>query len=163
VKHIDVVNAAVSSRREFCGQACHAAALAALGILLPGCGGSPSGPSGMGAPPLPNVATSIAAGQFTLNIDAASPLNAVGSAALVNASGRTFLVARTAQDSFSALTATCTHEACTITGFQDQSYVCPCHGSRFTLSGTVVSGPAPRSLATFPTAFSNSVLTVTTG
>ena len=42
----------------------------------------------------------------------------VGGAALVRTSVRDFLVARTAQDAFTALTATCTHEACTITGFQ---------------------------------------------
>jgi Rieske Fe-S protein len=87
----------------------------------------------------------------------------VGSAALVNASGFGFLVAHTAQDSFVALTSTCTHQNCTITGYQSGTYECPCHGSRFTTSGAVVSGPAPRALQQFSTSFANGQLTVTTG
>jgi len=69
-------------------------------------------------------------------------------------------VARTAQDTFTALTATCTHEACTITGFDSSAYVCPCHGSRFNTSGRVLTGPASSSLRTFTTQFSNNVLTI---
>jgi cytochrome b6-f complex iron-sulfur subunit len=164
VKTIDESAEVVSSRRVFCQQACHAAGVAALGILLPGCGGSsPAGPSGVGLPALPMLSASIANGAFTLTIDASSPLNTVGNAALINASGRGFLVARTAQDSFSALTSTCTHQNCTITGYQSGTYECPCHGSHFTTAGNVVSGPAPRSLQSFPTVFAAGILTVTTG
>jgi len=164
VKRLDVQAAGASSRREFCQQACHAASLAALGILLPGCGGSPSAPSGgANVPQLPQLTSTITGGAFTLPIDAASPLNTVGSAALVNASGRGFLVGRTGSDAFVALTSTCTHEACTVTGFQNQQYVCPCHGSVYTLSGTNVSGPAPRPLQSFGTSFSGGILTVATG
>jgi len=107
--------------------------------------------------------STISGNTFVLNIDASSPLNTVGNAALVQASGRQFLVARTAQDTFVTLTATCTHEACTVTGFQNQQYVCPCHGSVYSLSGTNVSGPAPRPLQSFGTSFSGSILTVATG
>lgn len=164
MKRLDARSIGVSNRREFCQQACHAASLAALGILLPGCGGNPAGPSGgANVPQLPQVTSTITGGVFTLTIDAASPLNAVGSAALVNASGRGFLVGRTGNDSFVALTSTCTHQACTITGFQNQQYVCPCHGSVFALSGTNVSGPAPRPLQTFGTSFSGGILTVAAG
>ena len=164
MKRIDANAEVVSSRRGFCQQACHAAGLAALGLLLPGCGGSsPAGPSGAGLPALPMLNASITNGAFTLTIDASSPLNTVGNAALINASGRGFLVARTAQESFSALTSTCTHQNCTITGYQSGTYECPCHGSHFTTAGNVVSGPAPRSLQSFPTAFAGGILTVTTG
>jgi Rieske Fe-S protein len=98
-------------------------------------------------------------GAVTVTIDAASPLSAVGSAALVQTNGGNFLVAHTAQSSFTAMTAICTHEACTITGFESQQFVCPCHGSRFNTNGVVVMGPAVSSLRQFPTEFSNSVLT----
>jgi Rieske Fe-S protein len=69
-------------------------------------------------------------------------------------------VAHTGPDTFTAVTATCTHENCTITGFTGQSYVCPCHGSRFSTSGAVQGGPATRSLRSFTTRFASNVLTV---
>jgi cytochrome b6-f complex iron-sulfur subunit len=146
VKRI-AVESIVQSRREFCQHACSAASLAALGVLLPGCGGSsPTAPTGGGGVPSLAVVNST--------------LNTVGNAALVQASGRQFLVARTAQDTFVALTAICTHENCTITGFSGGIYVCPCHGSRYNTAGAVQSGPAPRNLAQFASAFANGVLTV---
>ena len=161
---LEVTSEISTSRRAFCQQACHAASLAALGILLPGCGGSSTSPSGgANVPQLPQLTSTITGGAFMLTIDGASPLNTVGNAALVNASGRGFLVARTGNDAFVALTATCTHEACTVTGFQNQQYVCPCHGSVYSLSGTNVSGPAPRPLQSFGTSFSGGILTVATG
>jgi len=160
VKRIAVEHAS-QTRREFCQQACHAASLAALGVLLPGCGGSPTAPSGGGNfPALPVVTSTITGNAFTLTVDASSPLNAVGSAALVQASGQPFLVAHTAQDTFVALAGTCTHAQCTVAGFSGGEYVCPCHGSRYNTSGVVVSGPAPRNLAQFASAFANGVLTV---
>ena len=88
VKPIDVQSSQPTSRRAFCQQ-CGAASLAALGLLVPGCGGgNPAGPSGVGAAQLPSISTTIANNAFMLTIDGSSPLNAVGSAALVQASGK---------------------------------------------------------------------------
>jgi Rieske Fe-S protein len=98
---------------------------------------------------------------ITISVDATSPLLPVGRAALVNALGRSFLVAHTGQDTFTALTAVCTHEQCTVSTFQNQTYECPCHGSQYNTSGSVVRGPATRSLTQFPTNFANNVLTIT--
>jgi Rieske Fe-S protein len=149
------------TRREFCVHAGQALSLAALGAVVPGCGGgggSPTAPSNV--PQLPSIGASIVNNRITLTVDAGSPLAGLGSAALVQASGRNFLVARTGADAFSALTAICTHEACTVTGFQSQNYVCPCHGSRYGLTGVVLNGPAPSSLAQFQTEFSGNTLTI---
>jgi isorenieratene synthase len=60
-----------------------------------------------------------------------------------------------------ALSAICTHQTCTITGFGNGQFVCPCHGSTFNTSGQVLGGPAPRDLFQFPTQFVNGVLTIT--
>jgi Rieske Fe-S protein len=100
-------------------------------------------------------------GGITLAIDSSSPLSAVGAAALMQTSIGDFLVAHTAQDVFVALTATCTHQTCTVTGFSSQTYVCPCHGSTFDVNGRVLGGPAPAPLRQYPTQFANGVLTVT--
>jgi cytochrome b6-f complex iron-sulfur subunit len=153
------------SRRDFCVSACHAATAVALGSVLQSCGGGGGNPAGPGggtaAPALPVVNGTAAGGMVTVAVDAASPLAVVGGAALVRSSGGDMLVARTAQDTFSALTAICTHEACTITGFRSPSYVCPCHGSQYSTSGAVLNGPATRSLRTFPSQFAGSTLTIT--
>ena len=154
------------TRREFCVHSFQTASLAAVATALTGCGGSsnpagPSGSSGGGAPGLPAINAAIANNTITLNIDGSSPLSAVGSAALVTASSRSFLVARTGQNTFTALTAVCTHEQCTVSTFQNQTFECPCHGSQYSTSGSVLRGPATRSLTQFPTNFANNVLTIT--
>ena len=127
--------------------------------MIDACGGSATSPSSV--PQLRTISASVAGGAIALTVDASSPLASVGSAALVQTSSGNFLVARTAQDSFTALTAVCTHEACTVTGFDNQIYVCPCHGSEYSTSGAVVKGPAPAALRQFPTRFANNVLTIT--
>jgi Rieske Fe-S protein len=147
------------SRRAFCVQAATMAILGGgLGTILDGCG-SPTSPSNAAA--LPIVTGTRVSGGITLAIDASSPLAAVGTAALMQASGGDYLVAHTAQTTFVALNATCTHQTCTITGFANQTYVCPCHGSTFDTSGHVTGGPAPTSLRQYPTQFNNGVLTLT--
>ncbi|MDZ7362368.1 MAG: ubiquinol-cytochrome c reductase iron-sulfur subunit [candidate division KSB1 bacterium] len=151
------------SRREFCLHACQAASLAVFGsslaTLLAGCGSENPVDSSGGN--LPRIQATVANNTITLTIDANSPLAAVGSAALVQASGNSLLVARTAQDSFTAVTAICTHQACVITGYNNQIYTCPCHGSQFNTSGRVVRGPATSALRTFQTQFTNNQLSIT--
>lgn len=53
-------------------------------------------------------------------------------------------------DGFYALSTVCTHLGC-MTRFQKDENViaCPCHGSRFSLTGKVVGGPAPKPLPRF--------------
>ena len=51
------------------------------------------------------------------------------------------------KDGFRALSSVCTHLGC-ITRYQQGTEIiaCPCHGSRFSLDGDVIGGPAPRPL-----------------
>ena len=145
------------TRRTFCIQACQAASCLALGSLAAACGGG-SSPSNV--PQLTVVSGSVSGTSIQVQIDASSPLATVGGAAMVRSSTGAFLVSRTAQESFTALTTICTHETCTITGFDNTNYVCPCHGSKFSTTGRVVNGPANAPLRSFATAFSNNVLTI---
>jgi cytochrome b6-f complex iron-sulfur subunit len=50
-------------------------------------------------------------------------------------------------DGFRALSSVCTHLGC-VTRYQpgEEIIACPCHGSRFSLDGEVLAGPAPRPL-----------------
>jgi cytochrome b6-f complex iron-sulfur subunit len=129
----------------------------ALATLLESCGKNPMDSSGGN---ISRIKASLVNGTITLTIDANSPLAAVGSAALVQASNSSLLVARTGQDTFAAVTAICTHQACTITGYNNQIYTCPCHGSQFNTSGRVVRGPATSALRTFQTQFANNQLII---
>jgi cytochrome b6-f complex iron-sulfur subunit len=151
----------LQSRRTFCAHACQAASLLAVGSLASACGGSPTSPSGSSADPLRSAAATVSGRVVTVAVDATSPLATGGSAAIVTTSLGSQLVTRTGDSSFAAFTAVCTHEGCTITGFANSQFVCPCHGSKFTTSGSVASGPATRSLQQYQTQFANGVLTFT--
>jgi Rieske Fe-S protein len=160
MKQLEILEARDQSRRAFCTQACQAATLVALGSVLPACGSSsPTSPSGGGsAPPLTSVNGTLSAGRVSVTVDASSPLNTVGGAALIRAAGNSYLASRTSQDIVTVLTAVCTHEQCTVEGFRNNQYVCPCHGSTYTTSGSVVNGPATRALTQFPSTLANGVL-----
>lgn len=149
------------TRRQFCACASQVASFIAVGTLASACGGSQSSPSGSSAPPAPSAPATVSGRVVTINLEQATALAAVGSGALVETSLGMFLVARTGQSAFTALSATCTHEACTITGYGSSRFVCGCHGSTFTTSGAVVTGPATRALPSFPTQLTGNVLTFT--
>jgi Rieske Fe-S protein len=144
------------NRREFC----QVASLISVASVIQACGGSSTSPSD-NVPALTTVGGSVSGNTVTVTVDAASPLAAVGAAALVQASNGNFLVAHTAQDTFVAVTAICTHQGCTVSGLSNSTYVCPCHGSRFSFTGTVVQGPAASPLRQFATRFASPTLTIT--
>ena len=155
------------TRRQFCVRTCQVASILALGgaiaATLESCGGgsgSPTGPSGGGASALPTVSGTLSGSTITVAVTGTA-LATTGTLALVTTSGGDVLVARTAADTFVALSAGCTHQACEITGYSGQDYVCPCHGSRFDTTGRVVNGPAVTPLRQFQTQFANDTLTIT--
>lgn len=69
-------------------------------------------------------------------------------------------VERLANDEFRALSAYCNHEGCNVER-SSGAYVCPCHGSRFELSGKLDKGPATAGLRKFDTAYDADANTVT--
>lgn len=113
------------------------------------------------APELPKVQGSLAAGVVTVTVDPNSVLTTVGNAALVQYGSGSLLTFRSGQNTFLAVTSVCTHQQCTVSGFENQEYVCPCHGSRFGTSGQVKKGPASSPLHTFATQFANKQLSIT--
>jgi cytochrome b6-f complex iron-sulfur subunit len=153
---------ATSSRRQFCAHACQAVSLVAVGALIPACGeGDSNGPDPVpdGNSPLPLLSGTISGNTVSVPTDGA--LAAVGSAALVSTATAAYLVARTAQTTFSVLTAVCTHEGCTVDLFNGALFVCPCHNSKYTTAGAVANGPATQALRSFPSTLTGTTLTFT--
>jgi Rieske Fe-S protein len=141
-------------------------------MLLPACDDSPTAPTtipaGTTTPPagtttLASVASTVVNRTVSISIDANSPLANVGTAATTQTSIGGFLIARVGTGNFNVMTSTCTHEACTINGFNNSRFVCPCHGSQFSTSGGLLVGPATSSLQTFSSSFDSGtgVLTFT--
>lgn len=109
------------------------------------------------AAPSPSAASG--AGVLQLNIsDFPALQNVNGSVRLVLTSNLTFypvLVNRGSGDQFFALSTRCTHQGCVVAPFSAASgaSVCPCHGSRYAIDGTVVNGPAPAPLTRYGNTF----------
>lgn len=51
---------------------------------------------------------------------------------------------------FKGFSAVCPHAGCNVNEVVDGAIVCPCHGSRFNLDGTVAKGPAKEPLTSTP-------------
>ncbi len=57
------------------------------------------------------------------------------------------VVTQPSRNDFKCFSAVCTHQGCTVSEVRDKTINCPCHGSQYSITdGSVVRGPAPRSL-----------------
>jgi cytochrome b6-f complex iron-sulfur subunit len=72
------------------------------------------------------------------------------------------IVIRSGESSYIALSKVCTHQGCTVTYNHANSQLpCPCHGSVFSATGSVVNGPANSSLKTYSVKKEGDILTIT--
>ena len=113
-----------------------AAALGAAAAAA-GCGGSP----GPGVAPGVGAVVTPSAGDPVLGTTTDIP---VGGGVVYAA--QHIVVTQPEPGRFVGLSTTCTHQGCGVSGVTDGTVVCPCHGSRFHLDGSVASGPATRPL-----------------
>lgn len=123
--------------------------------LLVGC---PSGGSGEDPPPpdAPTAMTSMCGGN--LCVDLADPTNgplaAVDGSLTVHAPRDTIVVVRNSPTTLVALSSICTHQGCEVRYDRTGKVLnCPCHGSRFSLAGSVLRGPAASPLKKYVTQF----------
>lgn len=122
--------------------------LAAGVTLLHGCGGSDSGQ----APAPGSTANPIAA------VKDGSSFKVAGAGQLKNGEALAFrlpdqssgIVFQTNGGKLRALSAKCTHSGCIVEWQQGKDLInCPCHGSRFDVTGNVLNGPATKPLGQF--------------
>jgi cytochrome b6-f complex iron-sulfur subunit len=62
------------------------------------------------------------------------------------------ILIRMSQAQFLAVNLICRHKGCTVE-LQGDKFVCPCHGSEYTLEGKVTNGPSKANLKTYETTF----------
>jgi len=86
-----------------------------------------------------------------------SLLNTTGGSKIV----QSIIVINTGSGSFVALSSVCTHEGCTV-GYDSPSgnVKCPCHGSVYATTGSVITGPAPIALKSYPVSKTGNILTI---
>jgi nitrite reductase/ring-hydroxylating ferredoxin subunit len=72
-----------------------------------------------------------------------------------------FYLACLADGGFLALSRTCTHLGCSVPWDAGKNrFVCPCHGSTFSMNGEVLTAPAPRPLDIYPVRIENGIVKV---
>lgn len=70
------------------------------------------------------------------------------------------MLIRKSESTFIAVRTICTHKGCDVE-LEGDKFVCPCHGSEFTIDGVVTQGPAAKNLKIFETIFDSGNGTVT--
>lgn len=79
----------------------------------------------------------------------AEPLSEIakGDGRIVKVDGKRLAVCRDSDGRLHAVSAICTHQGCQVAfNAVEQSWDCPCHGSRFDIDGGVLDGPAEKPL-----------------
>jgi cytochrome b6-f complex iron-sulfur subunit len=95
---------------------------------------------------------------------ATAPLSQVNGSLIVIApsAAKKLVLVRTSDTQVVALSDICTHAGCAVHYVSSQMLLaCPCHGSQFALSGSVIRGPAVAPLRTFPVTIDTSTNTLT--
>jgi len=156
------------SRREFFFKSAGTIAVIStsglLGTIIASCSGSgPSGPSPVTTMSI--IQGTVSNNEISIALGASSPIANKGSRAVVeyNNGGGAVLVEHNSDDTYRAISGICTHQGCIITDYDgtNNDFVCPCHGSRFDLSGNIVQGPAHSKLSEFTTRIENGSLIIT--
>jgi cytochrome b6-f complex iron-sulfur subunit len=100
------------------------------------------------------------------NVDFTLDLNAPANSVLNTNGGYVYntigvIVARTVDGTYVALSSGCTHAGGTVQYVASGNrFYCPNHGSNFATNGSVINGPASRSLTTYKTSLSGTSLRI---
>jgi cytochrome b6-f complex iron-sulfur subunit len=160
------------TRRALLRYSALAGAMGLSGAAIAACGGGDDAATGTAtesptqtstaAATTPEAApTSAAAGGATGPVLTKTADVPVGSALVVdNPDGDKVIVVQASQGEFTGLSAICTHQRCTV-GVAGDRLACPCHASRFSLSGEVLQGPATAPLPAVSVAVSGEDVVLT--
>jgi cytochrome b6-f complex iron-sulfur subunit len=84
-----------------------------------------------------------------------------GEAKFFDFRGETGVIVRKRSGELVALSAVCTHLGCIVQWEKEkQDFLCPCHAGRYTVDGTVISGPPPRPLTRLAFTVAGGIITI---
>ena len=98
-------------------------------------------------------------GNITIDLSNASysALNTAGGSMIIQG----IIIANSGGGSYIALSSVCTHQGCTVGyNLSANNFPCPCHGSLFSSSGTVINGPAASPLKSYTVNKAGNILTI---
>jgi len=107
--------------------------------------------------------TSTAAQGPTVNftLDLSQQVNAALNTSGGSVASNGVIVANTGGNTFVAVAQACTHAGCSIGyNFNQNDFVCPCHGGTFDTNGNVTSGPPPAPLKKYTVSKNGNILTI---
>jgi len=136
-----------TSRRTFLLEVLGTGGGLAAAALLRGCA------PGVDAAPLADSAAPVD-GKVSVEVARYPELAQEGGAIAVRVPGQKtpILLVHPSAERFAAFAYLCPHAGCPL-GFSGGDIVCPCHASRFDLSGAVLNPPARQALQTYPVRF----------
>lgn len=121
-----------------------------LTIILGGIGAAIAGVFGW---PLFRYLSPVDKGGKEQQVRIAKQEISVGSAHFFSYQGRPAVLLQPSAGEFLALSAVCTHLGCIVKWVDDDNeFLCPCHGGRFSPAGQVLGGPPPEALETYAVA-----------
>lgn len=83
----------------------------------------------------------------TMKVDSNLESLKVGEGKIIEENGQKVAAYRSENGKIIKLNATCTHMKCIVSwDKENKNWVCPCHQSRFDISGKVLEGPAKKDL-----------------
>lgn len=96
--------------------------------------------------------------ELDLTVASNSSLTSTGGSMIVQG----IIIVNTGNGNYAAFGSACTHQGTTI-GYNASAgkFICPQHGSEFSISGSVVNGPATTALKGYPVSKSGNILTIT--
>ncbi|HEX3023648.1 MAG TPA: Rieske (2Fe-2S) protein [Chitinophagaceae bacterium] len=126
--------------------------LAACAVCMASCSKSSNSPSASVTPP----------GSVNFSIDLNSQLTGIGNSLIQNGVIVVRLASGNVASSFTALQVTCTHQGGTL-GYEvnNNDFLCPNHGSKFSTTGAVINGPAVAALKSYTINISGNTMIIT--
>jgi len=108
---------------------------------------------------IPGTPGGTGSGNITidLTLPAYAALNTPGGSIVTKG----IIVANSGNNVFLALDSVCTHQGCTI-GYNlaSNTFPCPCHGSVYSTTGSILNGPTTIPLKAYPVSKSGNIITV---